>query len=298
MPARDTEQHNPHHPTRGVYLLANDSVYDLAVAMLNSLRIVEPTLSICLVPFDDNISKIRSLVPAYDLSLWTDRQALTECDRISRLFHDEVRGHYRKLALWEGPYEEFVYIDADSILLQSLSPVFSLLAEYEIVTGISGLPNTVPFVWHHPESSPELQTMDWRFAANTGFIASRQGVLNLAAVQRKLDAALLLKPHMALEYLDQPLLNYLIITAAVRYTSLLSLNRQHRPSLLPLVVWSGVYQEHVLRARPLPLLIHWAGEWHTHKHEENTLWKSFREARRTQSLPAFKVVNSQAGKKI
>jgi len=77
------------------------------------------------------------------------------------------------------------------------------------------------------------------YAANTGFIASRNGLLRLVDVQAKLDEAIKYKEHMELSCAEQPLLNYLIVTSGMRYTSLYELNASSAGCNLALEAWAG-----------------------------------------------------------
>ncbi len=53
----------------GIYFLANDAVIDNAIAMLNSLRMFEPEVDICCIPFNQDMSKIRKLSADYNFEI-------------------------------------------------------------------------------------------------------------------------------------------------------------------------------------------------------------------------------------
>src|SRR3989338_5484618 len=99
---------------RGAYFLADDSVLDLTIAFLNSFRRWNPALPLVCIPFSGRTGQLLSLQQQYGFSMWNDQALLDRCDAISRRFHDETRGEYRKIAAWEGPFEEFIYIDVDT----------------------------------------------------------------------------------------------------------------------------------------------------------------------------------------
>src|SRR5258708_768363 len=100
----------------GMYFLANDSVINNTIAFLNSVRMHNPSLPICLIPFNDDCERVMRLHARYDFSIWSDCEVLRRCDEISLSFHNRVLGHYRKLALWEGGFTQFVYIDTDTVI--------------------------------------------------------------------------------------------------------------------------------------------------------------------------------------
>src|SRR5271166_5181678 len=132
---------------RGVYFLANNKIYDLAVAFLNSFRTHNPSLSLCLIPYDNSIEKIRELSSSYSFSIYNNESVLERCDKISRKFHGHTVGQYRKFATWEGAYDQFIYVDCDTVVLRDLSFVFDLLPEYHFIFSHSDIPRIRKWVW-------------------------------------------------------------------------------------------------------------------------------------------------------
>jgi len=76
--------------TRGVYFVANDRVIDLAIAFLNSFRKFNPTISLCLIPFRDDVSEISKLKEKYNFTIYSDLEFLNFCDSISEKFHSKT----------------------------------------------------------------------------------------------------------------------------------------------------------------------------------------------------------------
>src|SRR5580658_3484813 len=89
VPHRQGRRNSMTHP-QGVYFLANDYVLDLAVTFLNSFRKYNPTIPLCLVPFDADICKVTALADKYGFEIYDNMEVLYECDRISESFHDTV----------------------------------------------------------------------------------------------------------------------------------------------------------------------------------------------------------------
>ena len=105
---------------RGVYFLANDGILDMAIAFLNSFRTYNPSTALCLIPYADDVEQFTSLHQQYNFTVWSDVDKLRWCDDISWSFHGCVVGQYRKLAMWEGPFDRFVYIDCDTVVLHNI----------------------------------------------------------------------------------------------------------------------------------------------------------------------------------
>lgn len=255
-------------PTRGVYFLANNNVSELAIAFLNSFRKHNPDIALCLIPFNDKSDQIEALRDKYRFTVLEDKQLLAACDEISAHFHDKPLGTYRKLAAWEGPFDEFVYIDTDTIVLDSIDFVFENLAHADIFTSHSNLPHIRKWVWKDSiEGNDALTAEQIAFAANTGFFVSRKNLLDMRHIQSKVQAALVLKPHMELHCMEQPFLNYLIVTSGYRYGSLLTFRNSGVNRRVKLEWWAGNRGGFVRGGKfrvlfgPPVFLLHWAGVW-------------------------------------
>jgi hypothetical protein len=253
---------------RGVYFLANDRVFDQAVAFLTSFRLSNPELPLHLIPFAEDCERITALAPRYRFTVSQDHETLRICDEIGRPFHGEPLGQYRKLAIWSGPFDEFVYIDCDTVVLQPLDFVFELLGEYDVVTSHSNMPDIRRWVWRHSiYRTGALTAQQIGYAANTGFIASRAGLFDPTKVRAGLDGALALAEHMELGCYEQAFLNFLIVTSGYSYTSLLAIAKRTGRRDIPLEAWAGGDIGEVSEGRivspsePKVLLVHWAGEW-------------------------------------
>ncbi|MFE1548236.1 hypothetical protein [Streptomyces sp. NPDC058718] len=245
---------------RGVYFVANDSVLELVIAFLNSFRRSNPNIALCLIPFDDDIEDILALRSRYDFSVWDDAAVLRRCDEISLSFHESTKGHFRKLAAWEGEFEEFLYIDSDTAVLRDVEFVFDHLDAFGFVVATSHVPGRA---WKETvRTSGKLAPEQYAYAANTGFVASRKGALTLSGITESLPAARELTPHMKLGY-EQPFLNYLMVTSGLPYTSLRRLSETTGDRSIPgeVYAWTpGVAArggDVVAPASPPTLLVHW-----------------------------------------
>ena len=276
---------------RGVYFLANDRIYEQAVAFLNSFRLHNPTIPLCLVPFAADSERVRALADRYDFTVLHDTAALETCDRIGAAFHNgDIAGQYRKLAMWRGPFDEFLYIDADTVVLESVDFVFDHLAGYGFLTSHSNMPHIRRWVWRDSVYATGALTPEQiDFAANTGFVAYRRGLLDPREVERGLAAPLALMPHMQLLCSEQPLLNYLIVTSGQAYSSLFVIAGSSGDTTIPLERWAGDDLGAVVSGRlpatpttPNPvLLVHWAGFWQSVRETGGVvpyhdLWRHYR----------------------
>jgi len=265
-----TEKNLKPTTNRGVYFLADDGVIDFAIAFLNSFRKYNPQIQLCLIPFAPSIDKLQELQSVYNFSIYTDQLILQRCDDISRRFHPYLLHHYRKLAMWEGEFDEFIYIDLDTVVLSSIEFVFPYLKEYGFVTSHSniGINKTV---WRESiNQAGKLTDSQIAFSANTGFVASRKGALSVELAEQSLPSAVELASHMALECMEQPFLNYLIVNSPEKFSSLYVLSQQLGLRDMPLEHWAGrrgaiVRGGQIFIPGEAPvLLVHWAGVWKPH----------------------------------
>jgi hypothetical protein len=260
---------------RGIYVLADDSIEDLFLACVHSLMCVEPGICICIIPFNANCFKIKQHAMRLGLINWSDEALLRQCDTLSMLFHSCPSGTYRKLAMWNGIFDEFIYVDSDMIVLQKLTPLFSLLSAWDIVVAVSDLPQLKRFVWND-NATAFNEKIDTEYSANTGFIISKRGVLEQSQIIHLAKQAQRYKTGMALECAEQPVLNYIIVSSGRRYTSLSA--RRRSGEMMPREMWGGdpEWSGRLVDCSEPPLLIHWAGVWRDGLHLRSRLWQHFR----------------------
>lgn len=137
----------------GVYILANDIVYDQLIALINSLeKNVGIDLPICVVPYDDNTEKSRLATQRYAQVQWFDDKTLLKkwetfaskiwqansaalADWRSRGISGISRmGMHRRFCCFDGPFDKFVYLDADILAMNNFDLLFNRLDDYDFVT--------------------------------------------------------------------------------------------------------------------------------------------------------------------
>lgn len=253
---------------KGVYFVANDAIYELAVAFLKSFRIHNPSARLCLIPYDDHVQRLAQLAETYNFSFFADATLFARCADISRCIHGgKVFGHYRKLAAWHGPFDEFVYIDTDTVVTSGVAFVYELLKEHSFVFSNSDFPDTRRWVWRDTiYAAGALTERQIAFAANTGFFCSTKAALSIDAAERMLPGALALLEHMELLCIEQPFLNYLVVTSGKSFNSISNLLVEKCARHYPVEKWGGekfklLRMENCCTPQHNVLLVHWAGQW-------------------------------------
>ncbi|NEQ25079.1 MAG: sugar transferase, partial [Microcoleus sp. SIO2G3] len=139
----------------GIYTLANDAVYDQLVALLNSIEAnAETDFPVCVIAFNERLYKVRAEVAARSqVMLLEDREILQRW----RSFSTQVwQTHPTALQQWrakgisgvyrlnynhryaafdpDAPFDRFLYLDADTLLLGSPKRFFENLDRHDFVT--------------------------------------------------------------------------------------------------------------------------------------------------------------------
>jgi hypothetical protein len=162
-------------------------------------------------------------------------------------------------------------------VLSSFDFVFDLLKTYDFVTANSNLPHTEKWVWKKSiYDTGALSPEQIKFAANTGFIASKKAVLSPQEIREKAAAAVPLAEHMNLYCFEQPLINFLIVTSGKRYTSLRWLADEEKMPGIKVERWAGDKRGRLIGEGTIEfkdsenelLFLHWAGEWQIYPWEK------------------------------
>lgn len=138
---------------RGVYILANDVVLDQLMALIHSLeQNAGADLPICVVPYDDNTEQARAATQGYPQVQWFDDQVIlakweafatqiwqahpTAFEAWAQRGVQGVNrmGMHRRFCCFDGPFERFIYLDADILAMNSLDLLFDSLDDYDFVT--------------------------------------------------------------------------------------------------------------------------------------------------------------------
>lgn len=268
--------------TQGIYFLANDRVLDDAIALLNSLQRHAPQYPVCLIPYDDCCARLSHLVRTRYRGQVLENPALFE--ELLQHGHAILHRHapaLRKFACWFGPFDEFVYLDADTVVLRGLDDVFDLLRNHDMVISADGLMIATVNVFTPSVLDDDLfNEQELADAFNTGFFASRKGILERERLDPLLRTAAEVPSIFMLPFQDQPLINYVALKAIPNRADL----RHLRPTVLD-DVWAGTpdiqiiggaaYKPYDNQMWPVRH-IHWAGFHRISERPHIRLWLMYR----------------------
>jgi hypothetical protein len=228
--------------TNGICTLANDSIFDQLVALLNSIEaIMGKDFPVCIYPYDDRLDKVKAeLVNRPQVELYQDFQSIQEWDQFARDAwdtHPNARerwakagsdgyhrfGTHRRYGAFDAPFDRFIYMDGDTLLMDDISFIFNLLDQYDCIV----------YDFQHKDlthvyevSSPKLtQVFNENRLKNeifcSGFYASKKGLFppsqrQFLVEQLKTGEAEIVYPMSV----DQALLNYMMMKSGYKIYNL------------------------------------------------------------------------------
>lgn len=213
--------------TNGICTLGNDVVFDQLVALLNSIEaILGSEISVCIYPFDDRLERIKAEVEkrpnvfiyddAESIQRWDEFMFKAAPERLNRQFR--LYGAHRRFCAFDGPFDKFIYMDADTLLMNSLDHVFEKLDHYDwIVYDFQFLDPTKVYNVESPKllSVFEQKRIDSEIFCS-GFYGSKRGVFD-AEMQEFLISKLNAGESEVLYKGagEQPLINYMVMRSGI-----------------------------------------------------------------------------------
>ena len=138
--------------TEGIYILANDVVFDQLVALLNSLEVnAGKNYPVSIIPYDDRLERVREEIKHRDnVEIFTDNSTMKLWEDFSaqiwKAHPDAYKvwqekgisgvyrlGMHRRFCGFDGIFDKFIYLDADILILNSLDYIFEQLNNNDFV---------------------------------------------------------------------------------------------------------------------------------------------------------------------
>ncbi len=136
----------------GICTLGNDHVFDQVVALLNSIEaIYGQKMPVCIYPYDDNTNKLAAEIASRpQVTLYNDPVSIQRWDSFAKAVWDTHPtakqrwqksgsmgyhrfGTHRRYCAFDAPFDRFIYMDADTILMSPLDSIFALLEHNDCV---------------------------------------------------------------------------------------------------------------------------------------------------------------------
>ena len=198
---------------RGIYCLANDGVLQWFIAFAKSLRERNPDLPLRVIPFDNCCTELKKLRSIYNFSIV--EAPLGAYDAIGERFYPGRMGArtFRKFYAFEGEFDEFLFLDADIVVLDDLSPLFEAYARGE--ADVLCL-DVDPLHVYAPGENYERSLHDAAYKPfNTGIWMARRDLLKLEQLG-DLARAARERGQIHANFFEQPFLNFCLHDSGAR----------------------------------------------------------------------------------
>jgi lipopolysaccharide biosynthesis glycosyltransferase len=207
--------------SKGIYIVANDKVIENAIALLNSIRLYDKEVTVYLIPFNANHQKVaKTLARLHNVKIFPDLELIEKfTQRIGEIFDRDflaLPNKMRKLVVWFGPLDEFIYIDTDIVVFEKIADNLEKLAEVDFFCcdyhhAKDKLRNIFSPLVKEQEIFTETQLED---VFNSGFWGSRKGIFTQEQMEAKLSECAKHREYFDFTegVTDQPILNYLVLT--------------------------------------------------------------------------------------
>jgi hypothetical protein len=251
--------------TRGVYILGNDVVLEFAIGLFRSLRHYSPDIPVRLLPYDQRLQKLRPWLTRYNIEVHEDLD-YGFYDRLGDQLWNEVHiGHhmFRKFAAFDGPFDDFLYLDIDIAVLAPVERMFEDFqkSDADFMTFDADLDN----VYKHTPWRAELERAGRTKGFNAGAFLAKKGLFNRDNLNRLLADAIALKSNFVYQY-DQPFFNFAVDIGGLKQVRLPEFNAAVPDKLwgdqVPIAnrdgAWRLLVPDHPDHGKAEPL-IHWAG---------------------------------------
>ncbi|MBW4605249.1 MAG: sugar transferase [Calothrix sp. FI2-JRJ7] len=223
--------------TDGIYILANDVVYDQLIALLNSIEVhAGKDYPICILPYDDKLERVKEeAAKRSNLEIFDDKSIIELWDNfvydvwqthpnafktwsergISGIYR---MGTHRRFCAFDGRFDRFIYLDADTLVLNSLDYIFQQLDHNDFV--VYDFQHKDPTHVYDVKSKQLLNIFSQARIDSeifcSGMYATKKGLFN----QEKRDYLLSQLRSCDGEVLymnapDQTILNYMVMRAGV-----------------------------------------------------------------------------------
>ncbi|MEM9541993.1 MAG: Npun_R2821/Npun_R2822 family protein [Cyanobacteria bacterium P01_E01_bin.42] len=136
----------------GICTLANDRVCDQTIALLNSIEaMLGEEFPVCIYPYDDNIEQLSAAIAHRpNVEIYSDRHSMETWDSFVKAAWDTHPtafqrwnragsqgyhriGTHRRYCAFDAPFDRFMYMDADTVLLDDPAPIFEQLEHHDCV---------------------------------------------------------------------------------------------------------------------------------------------------------------------
>jgi len=216
--------------TRGIYILTNDATLDHAIALLSSIRARDSATPIVMIPYDDRSQQAATVLGRhFGVTPYEDTDLLEGIDSaVRRNFGADFFWRptmFRKQAAWFGPFDEFLYLDADIVVFERVIDNLDHLSDCDFLCCDNQHEHEggLRYIFTSEILVDRVFARDvLRDVFNGGWWASKKGVLKEEDLWANLEECARHRDYFdfATGVCDQPILNYLVLKRLARRRNL------------------------------------------------------------------------------
>jgi hypothetical protein len=247
-------------PSFGAYALANDALLDVFTKMAESFRHHNPDMPMTVIPFDDNMDQTRVVCDRLGLDIID--YDYDQYDAIGRNWRATRHGTgiFRKYFVFDGPYDQFMFIDADCTILNDLSPFIPVLDDNDLDLAYYARPGQ-----NRNLRAPEIKALGKLVGnspegINDAFFLARKGLLHRDFLFNLSKNAARIKRDLLGPANQQALFSYSCVISGMRFRCLVEVAEPLTPPWSwdrPLVRRANGFYYHTM-AIPRPIrVMHW-----------------------------------------
>ncbi|MGH6890390.1 MAG: hypothetical protein ACREHF_14550 [Rhizomicrobium sp.] len=193
----------------GIVTLGNDRVLHWLLPFLESYRATNAATPLYIVPFDDRVEATRRAAERYGVA-WVNDD-LREIDALAKALYPLFPQHRRRLRKLQAlalPLDEVIYLDADTVLIRDLRPVFGALRPGEADFVVAS--ESTEYVYNRRRAEYDFLKTAKLF--NDGFFLASRHILSLCDFRRIVaaDAELFHNVRKRGMLFAQPLVNFVV----------------------------------------------------------------------------------------
>ncbi|MDZ7958865.1 MAG: glycosyltransferase [Aulosira sp. DedQUE10] len=211
----------------GICTLGNDYVYDQLIALLNSIDVILGSdIPVCIYPFDEQTQRIADEISKRpNVFLYDNQESIKRWDEFmleaspASMNKNKYRiyGGHRRFCAFDGPFDRFIYLDADTLVMNSLDFVFHKLDDYDCV--VYDFQFKYPEKVYNTKSDKLLKVFDKNSLEKeifcSGFYASRNGLFPQDKIAELLSYLKSGEREILYPTGDQPVLNYMFMRSGI-----------------------------------------------------------------------------------
>lgn len=205
--------------TCGVYILANDSAHENAIALLNSIRYYDKDVPVIMIPYNEKYHKTaQALGDMHGVSLYDDLQLVDRLTKNVETIFDKKFfarvNQFRKQACWFGPFDEFLYLDTDMIVFEKIIDNLKYLSQADFICCDYQYLQPAKYLFTQKLLDAKVfSDSDLTGVFNAGFWGSKKGLISEELLYKTLEEC---AQHIdyfdfSQKVSDMPIFNYMVL---------------------------------------------------------------------------------------